>query len=64
MDNILSWILFIPTIAALVLLFFPGEQKGVIRWAALIASLIPFVLTLVAWTQVDFNTQGTLFALE
>lgn len=65
MENILSWILFVPTIAALVLLFFPGEQKGVIRWTALIASLIPFLLTLIAWTQVDFSAQSTtLFALE
>ena len=35
--HLLSWILFVPTVAALLLLFVPGEQKGVIRWTALIS---------------------------
>ncbi len=48
-QNLLSWILFVPTLAALILLFVPGGQKQVIRWFALIASLIPLLFTLVAW---------------
>ncbi len=35
--HLLSWILFVPTVAALLLIFVPGEQKGVIRWTALIS---------------------------
>jgi NADH-quinone oxidoreductase subunit M len=55
-QNLLSMILFVPTAAALLLLFLPGEQKGVIRWTALIATLISFLLTLLAWTR--YYSQG------
>lgn len=48
-SNLLTLILFTPTIAALVLLLIPDEERGIIRWTALIASLIPFVLSLRAW---------------
>lgn len=48
-SNLLTLILFTPTIAALVLLFIPDREHGIIRWTALIASLIPFVLSLRAW---------------
>jgi len=48
-QNLLSLILFVPTVAALLLLFIPGDQKGVIRWTALIASLVSFVLAVSAW---------------
>src|SRR5512133_546923 len=51
--HLLSLILFVPTAAALLLLFIPGEQKQVIRWTALIATLISFVLPLIAWA--NFN---------
>jgi NADH-quinone oxidoreductase subunit M len=50
-DNLLSLILFIPTIAAVVLLFFPEDQRGAIRWTALLASLLTFLLSLVAWAR-------------
>lgn len=50
-QNLLSLILFIPTAAALLLLFIPGDQKGVIRWTALIATLISFLLSLIAWVR-------------
>src|SRR5512133_3563914 len=54
--HLLSLILFVPTLAALLLIFIPGEQKGVIRWTALIASLIPLVLSIYAWA--NFSTAG------
>ncbi|RPJ45590.1 MAG: NADH-quinone oxidoreductase subunit M, partial [Chloroflexi bacterium] len=47
--HLLSTILLVPTIAALLMIFIPGEQKGVIRWTALIASLIPLLLAIYAW---------------
>lgn len=52
-DNLSTAILFTPTIAALILLFLPREQKDLLRWTAFIASLIPFVLSLVAWATFD-----------
>ncbi len=47
--HLLSLILFIPTAAALLLLFIPGGQKKVIRWTALLAALLSLLLTLYAW---------------
>ena len=47
--HLLSLILMIPTVAALLMVFIPGDQKKVIRWTALIATLIPFLLSLYAW---------------
>jgi NADH-quinone oxidoreductase subunit M len=46
---LLSLILFVPAIAALVILFLPNGQKSLIRWTALIATVIPFLLALYAW---------------
>jgi NADH:ubiquinone oxidoreductase subunit 4 (subunit M) len=60
-NNLLSLILFIPTIAAVVLLFFPENQRSVIRWTALLASLLPLLLSLVAWVrfnQASFDPTG------
>ena len=47
--SLITRFLFVPTAAALLLLFIPGDQKKVIRWTALIASLISLLLTLYAW---------------
>lgn len=55
--HLLSWILFVPTAAALMMIFIPGDQKGVIRWTALIASLISFVLSLWAWYQFSIESR-------
>ena len=48
-DILLSLILFSPIIGGLILLFLPAENKALIRRMALALSLIPFLLTLVAW---------------
>src|SRR5512138_1803743 len=49
MDHLLLLILFVPTLAALVLLFLPNGEHKLIRWFTFVASLIPFVLSLIAW---------------
>ena len=49
--HLLSLILFLPTIAALVMLFLPSGETKLLRWFAFGASLIPFVLTLVLWSK-------------
>jgi NADH-quinone oxidoreductase subunit M len=54
LNNLLALILFTPTLAAAVLLFLPKEEKNVLRWAALLGSLIPFGLSLLLW----FNFQN------
>jgi NADH-quinone oxidoreductase subunit M len=59
--HLLSLILFLPTIAALIMLFLPSGETKLLRWFALFASLIPFVLTLVLWTNFDPNTTGFQF---
>ena len=59
--HLLSLILFVPTIAALVMLFLPSGETKLLRWFAFCASLIPFVLTLVLWSNFDPNKTGFQF---
>lgn len=59
--HLLSLILFVPAIAALIMLFLPGGETKLLRWFAFSASLIPFVLTLVAWTNFNPDAAGFQF---
>ena len=59
--HLLSLILFVPAIAAVILLFLPDGEHKLIRWFAFGASLIPFVLSLVAWFRFDANQVGFQF---
>jgi NADH:ubiquinone oxidoreductase subunit 4 (subunit M) len=47
--HLLSLILFVPALAALILLFLPEGENKLFGSFALGASLIPFVLSLLAW---------------
>ena len=60
-NHLLSLILFVPTVAAVALLFLPKERVNLIRWFAFGASLIPFVLTLVVWVQFQAGKPGFQF---
>jgi len=60
-SHLLTLILFTPTLAALVLLFLPEREEKLIRWAALIASLIPLVLSVVLWVRFDPGAIGFQF---
>jgi len=60
--HLLSLILFVPALSALVMLFLPKDENKLFRWFALGASLIPFVLSLVAWFR--FNSSQTGFQFE
>src|SRR5512134_2669820 len=51
--HLLSLILFVPAIAAVIMLFLPEGENKLFRWFALGASLIPFVLSLIAWLRFD-----------
>jgi NADH-quinone oxidoreductase subunit M len=48
-NNVLTLILFSPMVGGLLLLFLPGEDKALLRRAALVISLVPLALALVAW---------------
>ncbi len=50
-NHLLTWILFSPTVAALVLLLLPKSRPALLRWFALLSSLLPLGLTIYAWTQ-------------
>lgn len=58
--HLLSLILFAPAVAALILFFLPDDAR-LQRWFAFIASLLPFVLTLILWSRFDPNATGFQF---
>ncbi|HWQ83188.1 MAG TPA: NADH-quinone oxidoreductase subunit M [Anaerolineales bacterium] len=60
-NYLLSFILFTPVAAAVLLLFVPRDNKNLIRWVAFIASFIPLILTLVTWFNFDSNLAGFQF---
>jgi len=59
--HLLSLILFLPALAALVMLFLPSGETKLLRWYAFGASLIPFALTLALWSGFDANGTGFQF---
>ncbi len=59
--HLLSLILFIPAAAALVMLFLPSGENKLLRWSALGASLLPFILSLVLWAGFQPGAEGFQF---
>jgi NADH-quinone oxidoreductase subunit M len=60
-NHLLTLILFFPALSAVVILFLPKDEMKLIRWTALISSLVPFGLTLVLWFRFDPNLSGFQF---
>lgn len=60
-SRILTLILFTPTAAALIMIFLPGKQVRLLRWFALISSLIPLALTLAVWARFVPGMEGFQF---
>ncbi len=60
-NHLLSWILFTPALAAVVMLFFPKEKANFHRWFAFLASLVPLALSIWLWVLFDANGQGFQF---
>jgi NADH-quinone oxidoreductase subunit M len=58
---ILTLTLFVPALAAGVLLFLPSEEKQLLRWTAFLASLIPLALSLVMWFSFSPGLPGFQF---
>jgi len=61
LSHLLTLILFFPALAALVILFLPSDEVRVIRWTALVASLIPLALSVLLWTRFDSSAAGFQF---
>ncbi len=59
--HLLSLILFFPVVAALVILFLPKDELKLIRWTALVASLVPFALSLMLWFRFQPDAGGFQF---
>jgi len=59
--HLLSTILFFPMLSAVVMMFLPKDENKLFRWFALVASLVPFALTLVAWFQFKSSQPGFQF---
>jgi NADH-quinone oxidoreductase subunit M len=60
-EHLLTLILFSPTVAALIMLLLPKERVGLIRWAAVLTSLVPLGLSIFLWTSYDPSISGFQF---
>ena len=59
--HLLSLILFLPSVAAIIILFLPKGEDRLTRWFAFGASLIPFLLSLVVWFRFEAGQPGFQF---
>ena len=60
-SNLLSLILFLPVVIAAVIALLPSKEKTLIRWVALIGSLVVFGLALFLWFAFEPNRPGFQF---
>ncbi|MBM3124891.1 MAG: NADH-quinone oxidoreductase subunit M [Chloroflexi bacterium] len=61
-SHLLSLILFLPAVSALILFLLPSGRNSLLRWFALLASLIPFALSVLLW--VNYVPEQTGFQFE
>jgi NADH-quinone oxidoreductase subunit M len=59
--HLLSLILFVPAIAAVIILFLPEGENKLFRWFAFGASLIPLLLSVIVWFRFDASQAGFQF---
>jgi NADH-quinone oxidoreductase subunit M len=59
--HLLSLILFTPALAGVLMLLLPGESPRLLRWFALVASLVPFGLSVYLWVQFKSDLGGFQF---
>jgi len=60
-SHLLTFILFTPVLAAVVLLCLPREQDNLVRWTAFLLSFVPFAFTLALWFGFDAGAAGFQF---
>lgn len=58
MSSLLNWILWMPVLGILAILFIPKDKKNAIRTTALISTFITFILTLVLYIGFDTSVAG------
>lgn len=63
-QNLLTIILFTPTLAAFVIFWLPRDQKGVLRWAAFLGSLVPLGFSIFLWFAYDRSQSGYQFVQQ
>jgi NADH-quinone oxidoreductase subunit M len=63
-NNILSLILFSPIVVALILLFLPQGKEKLLRWVAVIGSLIPFGFSVYLWLAFKSSALGFQFETQ
>ena len=63
-NNILSLILFSPIVVALILLFLPQGKEKLLRWVAVIGSLIPFGFSVYLWLAFKSGALGFQFETQ
>ncbi len=61
LTHLLTFILFFPVLGAIAVLFLPRDNQRAIRWTAFGASLVPFLLTVVLWSQFKAAQPGYQF---
>jgi len=60
-SHVLSLILFFPSVVALLMLFLPSAEEKLIRWIALLASLVPLGLSVWVWSAFNPGLAGFQF---
>lgn len=63
-NSILTWVAFFPLLGVLVILFIPRDRHNAIRWTALLASTVTFVISLVMLSQFDASDPGVQMAVR
>ncbi|MEN6571500.1 MAG: NADH-quinone oxidoreductase subunit M [Anaerolineaceae bacterium] len=63
-NHILTWILFFPVFGAAILCLVPARSEKGLRVTALIASLVPFALTVYLWFAYQVSPQAPGFAFQ
>ena len=61
MQHLLTLILFAPVGGMLAVMLVPGKRKQMVRWVALLASIVPLGLSIVLWACYDSTTAGFQF---
>jgi len=61
MQNILSWLIWLPIIGMVAIAFIPRDKEDVIKITAAVATGLQFLLTLVLWQNFDAGNGGMQF---
>lgn len=63
-DNVLSWMVFFPLIAAAIITFLPRRYEPAFKWIAFVGALVPFLLAFQVWFGFDTTLTPDFKALR